>query len=745
MDQQRASTGVPAAIVAILLLLAAAPVAGRSVSTLPRVETGVVVDGVLDEAAWNRATRLTLDYETSPGENVEPPVATVALLMEDGERLLVAFDARDPDPGKIRAFLRDRDSAYADDFVGIVLDTFNDERRAFEFFVNPLGVQMDLTNDDIHQTEDDSWDAIWDSAGRITDSGYVVEMAIPFSQLRFPRVDGPQTWGIDALRVYPREHRYRIGSNPLDRDVNCYLCQFAKLRGLDDAQPASDYEVTPTLTASQVATREDLQTGPLESGDPEAEFGLTVRWGITPDLTANFALNPDFSQVEADVAQLDVNNQFALFFPETRPFFLEGADYFRSPIEAVFTRTVADPDVGAKLTGKRGANTFGLFVAEDRVTNLLFPGAFGSDSESLELDNRAFVGRYSRSFGEVSTVGALLTARRGSGYENVVGGLDGRWKLNDRHSVQAQLLRSSTEYPEATASEFEQPQGRFGGNALALEYEYESRDWFGYLRHQDYEPEFRADAGFVTRVDFEQQVVGLGRFWHGGEDDWWKRIRVNGDWDITHDATGRLLEKEFEAYAAINGPLQSFAEFGGLTRKTLFDDILFQEDKLSLYAEFKPLSGVFLGLWARVGDQVDFANSRLGDERRLEPRVEWNLTRRLLFRLRSTLLRLDSNEGPNIFDAAVHDARLTWQFNVRSFLRLTVQHRDVERNQDLYVDEVDARSRSQGRQLLYSWKLNPQTVFFLGYSDRMVDDDDLARLTTTDRTVFLKLGYAWIP
>ena len=345
------------------LLLALLPVlALANVAELPRTQDDINIDGLLDDLAWRDAAQIKIDKETRPGENIAARVETVAYLIEDGEYLYIAFDAKDPNPAAIRAYLRDRDSAWDDDFVGIVVDTYGDERRAFEFFANALGVQMDLTNDDVNQNEDESWDAIWDSAGRINDSGYVVEMQIPLNQLRFPHRDGKQIWGFDLLRFYPREHRYRFSNNALDRNVNCYLCQFEKIQGLEGIEPGRDLEIVPTLTARQTYATDDPGVEPLRSGGSDADVGMSVRWGITQDTTINFALNPDFSQVEADVAQLDVNNQFALFFPETRPFFLEGADYFSTPVQAVFTRTVADPSVGAKLTGKRGNNTYGFFA-----------------------------------------------------------------------------------------------------------------------------------------------------------------------------------------------------------------------------------------------------------------------------------------------------------------------------------------------------------------------------------------------
>ena len=329
--------------------------------------------------------------------------------MEDGANLYVGFEASDPDPSAIRGYLRDRDSAYSDDFVGIIIDTYNDGRRAFEFLANPLGVQMDLTNNEASTggnmgKEDDSWDAIWGSAGRINGEGYVVEMKIPLTQLRFPAVEGLKTWGFDLTRNYPRGSSYRFTNNPLVRGNNCYLCQIGEFSGLTDAEPGRDLEIVPTLTASKSDSTEEPGIDPLISDGTQTEAGLSVRWGISPDLTANLAINPDFSQVEADAAQLDVNNRFALFFPEKRPFFLEGADYFSTPLRAVFTRTIASPDVGAKLTGKRGDHTFGVLAAEDAVTNLLFPGLFGSDATTLEQSNTSFIGRYSRGFGNTSAI-----------------------------------------------------------------------------------------------------------------------------------------------------------------------------------------------------------------------------------------------------------------------------------------------------------------------------------------------------
>jgi len=723
--------------------------AEATAADLPKLSGAIEIDGVLGDGEWSDAVRVELDIETNPAENQPAAVKTTVYVVEDGQNLFVAFDARDPNPAAIRAYLRDRDSAWPDDHVGIVLDTYNDERRAFQFFANPLGVQMDKTHNDVAggngQNFDASWDAIWDSAGQINDTGYVVEMRIPLSQLRFPDVTGTKTWGYDLFRIYPRDRTYRLSNHPRDRNLNCYLCQIGKLQGLEGSKPSRDIEVVPTITASQASTTDEPGQIPLEDGDAEVEAGLTVRWGITPDLTANLAINPDFSQIEADVLQLDVNNRFALFFPERRPFFLEGSDYFWTPIDAVFTRTVADPDLGAKLTGKRGDHTFGLFTALDAETNLLFPGLFESDSETLEQENTALVGRYSYGFGDASSVGVLLTARDGDDYRNVVGGVDGRWKINDQHSIEFQYLQTETEYPEATAIEFEQPLSAFSGQAGLIDYDFDSRNWFAGAGFEHYSSGFRADSGFVSQVGGDAYGLRLGRVWHGTDNNWWSRIRASAHVDRKVAEDGRLLEHRNVLRVGFGGVLQTWFQFALVDMEELWEGVDYDQQSIRAYFEIQPVGGLEFAVLGAYGDKIDYSNDRLGTQMRIEPRVTWNITKKLLLRLNGVASKLETPDGEQIFNAAIIDARLTWQFNLRSFLRLTIQNTDVERNQAEYIDEIDETSQDMGRQLLYSYKLNPQTVFFLGYSDQYMDDDTVDDLTISDRTWFMKIGYAWTP
>ncbi|HEX7503542.1 MAG TPA: DUF5916 domain-containing protein, partial [Acidobacteriota bacterium] len=311
-------------------------------AVIPRSNLPIKIDGRITEEAWKDALRLTIDYEFQPGNNTPAPVKTECLLLYDSKNIYAAFRAFDPDPAAIRAHLTDRDNAWNDDNIGIWLDTFNDGNRAFFFSVNPFGIQGDEMFSNGGDMEDGTWDAIWSSAGQLSADGYAVEIAIPFEALQFHRRAGDLTWGVLLYRNYPRSVRHQIVSVPLDRNQSCFICQSPKITGLAGVKPGRSIELDPTLTAQRSDERPDFPAGPLEKAESKADVGVSGKWAFTPNLTLSGTLNPDFSQVEADAMQFRINTQFALYYSEKRPFFLEGKDFFATPFEAVYTRTVAD-------------------------------------------------------------------------------------------------------------------------------------------------------------------------------------------------------------------------------------------------------------------------------------------------------------------------------------------------------------------------------------------------------------------
>lgn len=715
--------------------------------SVPKTLQVANIDGVLDEAVWEGALELELSYEVEPGENIAPPERTRCLLTYNDNYLLVAFQCFDSQSDMIRANYSDRDQIMTDDRVLIQLDTFNDERRAFVFASNPLGVQWDVVH--VSQTWDSSWDAIWDCAGKIFDWGYAIEFAIPFDQLRFHKTGRPQIWGFDANRVLPRSREYLIGAFPRDRSNNCYHCQMIKIEGFEDASPGHDLELAPTLTGVRTDVRDDLPHGDFRTQNRNAEAGMTAKWGLTSNITLQGTVNPDFSQVEADALQLDINQPFALFFREKRPFFTEGADFFETlanrhiegMLNPVYTRTVRDPLWGVKLTGKEGGNTLGAFFVRDAVTNLIFPGHEVSSSTSLPDSNSASVFRYRRDLGNKYSFGALFTDREGSDYFNRVFGIDGDLRFSDRDRLVFQVLGSSTQYPGSLATEFNQEQDEFSDFMWMAHYRHHTRNYRFYADYHSIGTGFRADQGYMPRVGYSKAEVGTGYTWWGESSDFLNRIVFDANYDQTNRLKGDLMERELELTASLHGPWKSMAFIYYGARKRVYEDLRFNQDFKGIFFNMQPSGAFSIGTLCAFEDKIDYSQGRPASEFMLNSNTLVNLSRNLHVSLSHTFLTLKVKDG-RLFRVNAVDTTLLYQFNRRAFLRAIIQFTDIEQNQSLYAFKVDEQSSALFSQLLFSYKLNPRTVLFLGYSDNHFGTPNFG-LSQTNRTLFVKLGYAW--
>ncbi len=711
-----------------------------------RATSEIKIDGLLDEDAWQDATEIDVGLEYFPGDNAVPPVETKAYVTYDDKNIYIGFKCFDPDPSQIRAHLMKRDEINTfvqDDHITIMLDTFNDERRAFQYRVNPLGVQADAIFSEVDGIEDWAWDMIWTSKATIDAEGWVAEIAFPVNQLRFQRTQEAQTWGIELGRSWPRSSRHRITNTGRDRNRACIICQFDKAEGFEGLRPGKNLEINPTLVGARTDALDEFPDGSLEAEEEDVEAGLTVRWGITPNLTLTGTVNPDFSQVEADVAQLALNERFALFFEEKRPFFLEGIDFFSTPVNAVYTRTVVSPDWGGKISGKIGSNALGAFAAGDTVTPLLFPSNQGSDSVLLEESNTSGVFRYRRDVGATSTLGFLYAGREGDSYHNRVAGLDGLFRVSAKDTVSFQYLYSDTQYPDEIVEDFDQPAGSFTGGGLYLDYEHDSRKWYWNANYQDREPELRLDSGFLPRVDLRNlEGLIIRKFW-GKEDSWYDRWRLGITAERTEDQEGVLTDEEFELIFDLQGPLQSFIQTGLQREKILHLGVLYEDlDGAFFYGEAQPSGKVRLELFTIFGDSVDFTNNQPADELLVNPVVEAKLGRHVNLELDHRLQRLDVAEG-RLFEANLSQLRLVYNFNVRTFVRGIFQYLDVERDPNLYLVPVEPETQTLFSQLLFSYQVNARTVLFAGYSDNYLGEENID-LTQTNRTFFMKIGYAWI-
>jgi hypothetical protein len=709
--------------------------------------SAIKVDGELDEKAWDDATVIKVLYEWLPGDNVPAPVDTDCLVTFDTHNFYIAFRCFDPEPSKIRAHLMDRDAMdtfIQDDHIDFMLDTFNDERRAFQFRANPLGVQADANFSESEGYEDFSWDAIWASKGNIAEWGYTVEIAIPFNQLRFSRTSEVQTWGISVGRSYPRSVRHRMTSHRRDRDLTCIQCQFDKITGFQGISPGLNIELDPTLTTIRTDSREDFPmdlNAPMENGKIDPDPGLTARWGITPNLILNATVNPDFSQVEADVRELEVNTRFAIRYPEKRPFFLEGADFFLTPMEAVFTRTVADPDAGLKFTGKMGKNAVGIFGAYDRVNNLLFPSNQGSLSTALDQGVGSGVFRYRRDIGRTSNIGVLYTGRVSDDYYNHVAGVDGFFQINRTKQFRIQYLHSETKYEDKISADFGQKNGAMGGDALYAEFIHFGRKWLYVFNYEDYNPDFRADYGYIPRVDMRRGTGLIGYTFWGERDDWFTQLRFMLRGNLVYDYEGNLTDRGVNISASYQGPLQSTLVTQYERSREFYLAEYYDLDQVVVVTQLKPIGGLSFNAILQYGDSIDYINARQAIGLNLLPSLEFSLGKHININLQHAFQRL-SLEGNKIFTANLSQVNLIYNFSVRMFVRVIVQYLNVERNLDLYSFPIMDRTQTVFTQFLFSYKLNPQTVLFIGYSDNYLGMTNID-VTQTNRTFFVKLGYAW--
>src|SRR6266436_569939 len=425
---------------------------------IPHFDKAPVIDGKIDDEVWKQAVVFKDFLQISPGDNIAPSKPTEMMMGYDTHTLYMAFHCYD-EPDKVRATVAKCDEVFGEDNVRIFLDTFNAQRRAYVVGFNPLGVQQDGIMTEGSGT-DFSVDIVMVSKGMITTDGWTLEIAIPFKSLRYEAGKGKQ-WGIHVWRNIDRFNDEIDSWMPNSRDISSQLSQEGHLTGLEGISTERTLEVIPSLTLSETGKRVNalslaqiaanpalLDPGRILNQPIKAEIGLTAKYGLTPTVTLDLAINPDFAQVEADQTVVTANQRFPIFFEEKRPFFLEGVDIFKTPIQAVHTRAIVDPDLAVKLSGKRGRNTFGLLLASDNA-----PGNFTEDERNDAstrpaiarfLDKNAYIGilRLKRDIGTGSNIGILLTSYNFIEKHNQLGGIDGRFKISKQKTLSFQILGS---------------------------------------------------------------------------------------------------------------------------------------------------------------------------------------------------------------------------------------------------------------------------------------------------------------
>ena len=722
---------------------------GRPAVRPPRTSAPPTIDGRLDDAAWAAAAHITELVQLAPRAGEPASEASDVYVTYDSANIYIAFHAHFSEPRMLRANRKDRDVRTGDDVFWVYFDPFLDQQRAYSFGVNAYGVQMDT----IVSTRrgggfggrggggpglrlpfgDASWDTLFESAGRIVADGFTAELAIPFKSLRYPQRDGdaPHQWGFQIARRIRGRNETAVWA-PVTREIAGFLPQMGVLQGMAGLSTSRNVEILPTFTAVQLGALDDA--GRFASRDAQPEGGVNFKYGVTSNLTADVTFNPDFSQIESDRPQIELNQRFDLFYPELRPFFLEGAEIFniRAPARVVHTRTIVDPRYGAKLTGKTGNTTIGVMYANDEApvaAGDAGAGAFGHAAQT-------FVGRVRYDLYAESFIGVTYTDRELLDSFSRVAGVDSRFRLGDTHELG--MLAFGTRHRDLDGLET-------SGHMLNANIRKSGRNFSYLLAWYSLSPDFRTDVGFVRRTD--QRWTYSEAAWRWWPESWivsWgPRVRYSRSYNFDS-----VLEDE-QASAGFNVAFADSINVNAAVNRDMerFGGIDFFKTRYRFFAAVSKIRRFSFGLGGNSGDQIFFDEEHpyLGHD------TGWSgfLNLRLFPRLESRI-NVDTNRFVDVrnddllvFDVNIFRTLTTYQFTDRFLLR--------------NISEYNSFDQRLSLNFLLTYRINAGTAFYFGYDDRYQQADRIARdldgagiddrffqstaLRRTNRAFFTKLQY----
>ncbi len=748
---------------ALLLLTAAADAADPIPGVhIPKLSSAPTLEDFLTmqphgEAAMHMA-KVSDFRQREPHDGELASQKTEAYLGYDAKRLYVVFLCFDTDPKRIRARLSRREDIYDDDTVEIMLDTYRDHRRAFVFQSTPLGIQWDGIFSEASTTAgsdyfgfDPSFDTVWENKGRVTDKGFVVWFAIPFRSLRFHPAD-TQSWGIILNRSIPRTNENIFWPRVSKRNGS-RLSQEATLDGIEHIPAGRNMQFIPYGIADAFHS--------LNTRDPFAphfdnrlvggKFGLDAKFVLHKSLTLDLTANPDFSQVESDEPQVTVNQRFAVYFPEKRPFFIENSDFFATPINLLFTRQIANPQYGARLSGRLGRYGVGLLVANDRAPGLVVP------FHDPEVGKKATyaVGRVTRDFARQSRVGVIYTDREFDGAFNRVGGFDARFKLSENWTASGQAVVSSTRHLDGSYQAG--PADKFNLQRTGYHFNYD-------LTYNDIAPGFQTRTGFVNRVDIRnvgQMASYVFRPKKGRVTDWGPSLLVQQVWDhrgLRLDSTIQpafLVELTGNAYFQIQPTdfherLRPSDGFGNLT------DQDYHERLTTLFSGTSLLKQATVGGQYSFGQLINFAP--LSGPPVLAKADTGNFT--VSYRPFSSLkvdntylfnrLR-DLNSGHAIFNNHIFRSKFNWQFTRELSARAIVEYATTLANPGFTSLTTTKNLNSD---FLITYLVHPGTAIYFGYNSNLQNLDPRLqtdgfgnllrtqdRLINDGRLIFVKVSW----
>jgi hypothetical protein len=692
-------------LIVFIIVIGVCPSQGEETAaiTIPRVSRAPRLVDFLENVPREAELAVSDFRQMDPGDGEPVSRPTTAFLSFDNINLYVAFIAKD-DPRLIRARVAKRKQILSDDRVTINIDTFHDHRHAYWFDVNPYAIQLDGITTDGYG-DDFSWEGLWYTESRITEDGYVVLITIPFKTLRFSEAP-KQRWGVMLGRFIQRNNEFSMWPYITRQKLPQFVAQFGHMDGLEKISPGRNIQLIPygLLSGARYLDR-PLSRVPGIVTEPDLRAGLDAKMVIKDALTLDLTLNPDFSQVESDEPQVTVNQRFEVFYPERRPFFMENASYFTTPQSLFFSRRIADPEYGARLTGRIGRWGIGVLAADDRA-----PGK-SVDGEDPLYGRRATASVLSlqRDFLKDSHVRLFATNREFSSGHNRLASLDTRWNLGNGFFLTGQAVTTQSRTPGGHD---------LSGNAYFAQLTRTDRKLQYYSSYTDRSPGFRADLGFIPRTDIREFKNRVGYKWWREKEaivNFGPALIVLGNWNRTGAVQDwqATLEWNMEFTRLTNftaSHTEAFELYNHHGFRKRVNNYIFSSEWLKWLAvsgNYAHGSGV--NYYPAAGSAPFLGNARdmtLGLTLRPTPRL----------RLDETYIysHLQTQQAASVYNNHIARSKANYQVSRELSFRAILDYNAVLPNGSLV--SLD-RTKRWSYDLLLTYLLHPGTALYVGYTD----------------------------
>lgn len=662
--------------------------------------------------------------QNTPSDGQHATEATEVYLAHTRTVFYVVFLCFDSHPSLIRTHLARRENILYDDNVTVLLDPFQDRRRGVLFQVNPSGVQADAAWAEATGS-DYSYDQVWDSEGRITSKGWMVLVAIPFRSLRF-RLNSSR-WGIVFERNFPRNSEVdywpRVAAN-----VSGVLSQEGTLRlpDLEGVSGSHNVQINPYGLAQNehILQTADPNDPYFSSRGLEGTAGGEVKAIIKDSIVLDGTINPDFSDVESDQPQFTVNQRYPVYFPELRPFFLENASYFSTPIQLLYTRNIIRPNLGVRVTGKVGHTNFGVLAVDDRE-----PGETVAQGDPL-FHRRAefYVGRVSQDLGKGSNVGLLYTDEEFGGGWNRIGGADFTWRANNHWTLLGQGVESSTHPSNANSQAAVFPSGYMAGPAFYLEADRNGHAFNMQSVSRDYSSGFQSQVGFIQTTDYYNNQTHSNYQWfpkHGVLQSF--GLEENNQIAYDHDGNRVYHYTSVDPFFLLRrnivlAPIlgQNSDTVGPQDGYPMSHNENFTENLGGFVARGQPWAQLNFNIQGFRNGDVNYyppagAIPFLMNEETVQALISVNPLRQLTDDNTYLLDRDHSvKDGQLVYESQTYRTKLNYQFTRALSARLIVEYDSTLANP---LETSLPRTKEVQTEALLTWLPHPGTVLYLGWNN----------------------------